>query len=343
MFTPKYAITDLLLANITKINSMVNELNNKRFAKLILVEFERIAREVSAHTSTSIEGNPLSLTDVKRVLKTIPTSIRDTEKEVVNYNRALQILDKRLKNGHLDLSLELILDVHRQVTLELLPLYDLGSLRKKPVIVNDPRTGKVVYLPPDTENVPTLLAELIHFVKNSGEINPLILAGIFHKQMVIIHPFMDGNGRTTRLMTKLLLAKMGLNTFNLFSFENYYNQNITRYFETVGEYGDYNDLVYKIDFTKWLEYFTGGIIDELLRVTKTLPENGNSPQTQLEPHHIQILEYIKKNGFITQQEYSKLTNRARPTRALDFSKLIDLQLIKRKGAGRGAHYVMRDE
>jgi len=248
-----------------------------------------------------------------------------------------------LKNGHLDLSLELILDVHRQVTLELLPLYDLGSLRKKPVIVNDPRTGKVVYLPPDTENVPTLLAELIHFVKNSGEINPLILAGIFHKQMVIIHPFMDGNGRTTRLMTKLLLAKMGLNTFNLFSFENYYNQNITRYFETVGEYGDYNDLVYKIDFTKWLEYFTGGIIDELLRVTKTLPENGNSPQTQLEPHHIQILEYIKKNGFITQQEYSKLTNRARPTRALDFSKLIDLQLIKRKGAGRGAHYVMRDE
>ncbi len=342
MFTPRYTITDLLLANITKINSIVSELNNRRFAKLILVEFERIAREVSAHTSTSIEGNPLSLTDVKRVLKTKPTNIRDTEKEVINYNRALETLDKLLKNEQLELSIELILDIHQQVTSELLPSYDLGALRKRPVIVNDPRTGKVVYIPPDIHEVPALLSELIHFVNTSGEINPLIVAGIFHKQMVIIHPFMDGNGRTTRLITKVLLAKMGLNTFNLFSFENYYNQNVSRYFETVGEYGDYHDLVREIDFTKWLEYFTGGILDELLRVTKILPENGNSPQTQLDPHHLQILQYIKKNGFITQREYSKLTGRARPTRALDFSRLIDLQLIKRKGAGRGTHYVLRD-
>lgn len=342
MFNPKYTITGLLLANITKINSLVSELNHRRFAKLVLVEFERTAREVSAHTSTSIEGNPLSLTDVKRVLKSKTINIRDTEKEVVNYNRALEMLDKLLKNEHLELSLKLILDIHRQVTLELLPSYDSGALRKRPVIVNDPRTGKVVYLPPDVAKVVALVKELIDFVnKSSGDVNPLILAGIFHKQMVIIHPFMEGNGRTTRLMTKVLLAKMGLNTFKLFSFENYYNQNVTKYFQIVGEYGDYNELVNKIDFTKWLEYFTGGIIDELLRVAKYLPNNGNSPQTQLEPHHLKILEYIKNNGYITQRDYAKLTDRAKPTRALDFLKLIDLQLIERKGDGRGAHYVLK--
>ena len=344
MFNPKYTITGLLLANITNINSLVSELNNRRFAKLVLVEFERTAREVSAHTSTSIEGNPLSLTDVKRVLKSKTINIRDTEKEVVNYNRALEMLDKLLKNEHLELSLKLLLEIHRQITLELLPSYDSGALRKRPVIVNDPRTGKVVYLPPDVDKVANLITELIDFVdKNSEDVNPLIMAGIFHKQMVIIHPFMDGNGRTTRLMTKVLLAKMGLNTFNLFSFENYYNQNVTKYFQTVGEYGDYNELVNKIDFTKWLEYFTGGIIDELLRVAKILPDNGNSPETQLELHHLKILEYIKKNGYITQRDYAKMTDRAKPTRALDFLKLIDLQLIERKGDGRGAHYVFREK
>lgn len=344
MFKPKYTITGLLLANITKINSLVSQLNNRRFAKLVLVEFERTAREISAHTSTSIEGNPLSLTDVKRVLKSKTINIRDTEKEVINYNRALEMLDKLLKNEHLELSLKLILDIHQQITLELLPSYNSGALRKRPVIVNDPRTGKVVYLPPDVDKVITLVTELIDFVdKNSVDVNPLILAGIFHKQMVIIHPFTDGNGRTTRLMTKVLLAKMGLDTFNLFSFENYYNQNVTKYFQTVGEYGDYNELVNNIDFTKWLEYFTGGIIDELLRVTKILPDNGNSPETQLEPHHLKILEYIKKNGYITQRDYAKLTDRAKPTRALDFSKLIDLQLIERKGDGRGAHYIFKEK
>jgi Fic family protein len=344
MFKPKYTITGLLLANITKINSLVSQLNNRRFAKLVLVEFERTAREISTHTSTSIEGNPLSLTDVKRVLKSKTINIRDTEKEVINYNRALEMLDKLLKNEHLELSLKLILDIHQQITLELLPSYNSGALRKRPVIVNDPRTGKVVYLPPDVDKVITLVTELIDFVdKNSVDVNPLILAGIFHKQMVIIHPFTDGNGRTTRLMTKVLLAKMGLDTFNLFSFENYYNQNVTKYFQTVGEYGDYNELVNNIDFTKWLEYFTGGIIDELLRVTKILPDNGNSPETQLEPHHLKILEYIKKNGYITQRDYAKLTDRAKPTRALDFSKLIDLQLIERKGDGRGAHYIFKEK
>ena len=66
MFRPKYRITDKLLANIKRINSLVNELNNKRFPNVVLLELERSAREVSSYASTSIEGNPLPLTEVKR-------------------------------------------------------------------------------------------------------------------------------------------------------------------------------------------------------------------------------------------------------------------------------------
>ena len=161
--------------------------------------------------------------------------------------------------------------------------------------------------------------------------------------MVIIHPFTDGNGRTTRLATKVLLAEMGLNTFNLFSFENYYNRNVTRYFQTVGEFGNYYDLLDKIDFTPWLEYFTEGIIDELLRIQKLLPEVGISPETKLQTYHLKILGFIGEKGFITDSDYAQLGTRAKATRALDFQKLLELGLIERKGKGKATYYILREK
>jgi len=342
MFIPKYTITDELLANISRINSLIRDLNDRRFPQVVLVEFEKAAREVSAYASTSIEGNPLPLTEVKRVLKSKPANIRDSEKEVINYNQALVTLNQLLQSDQLEVSLKLILDIHKQVISGLLPAHETGKLRQKPVIVNDPRTGKIVYIPPEEERIQVLVDDLIAYVgDNSKTVNPLILAGIFHKQMVMIHPFMDGNGRTTRLATKVLLAKMGLNTFNLFSFENYYNQNVTKYFQTVGEYGDYNELAESIDFTIWLVYFTGGLIDELLRVNKLLPNIGNTPDTKLETYHLKMLEYIKQNGFISDRNYAELTDRAKATRTMDFQKLLDLGLLERRGKGRSTYYILK--
>lgn len=344
MFNPQYTITDHLLANIKRVNSLVNELNNRRFPHVVLVEFEKVARAVSTYASTSIEGNPLPLIEVKKILKSKPAHIRDSEKEALNYNQALQELNKKLEEGKVKLSLNLILTVQKQITEGLLPKFESGKLREKPVVVNDPRTRKIIYLPPDTKDVKTLIENLIVFITdNRNIIDPLILAGIFHKQLVLIHPFMDGNGRTTRLATKVLIAEMGLNTFNLFSFENYYNENITKYFQNVGEFGNYYELVDKIDFTSWLEYFTEGIIDELLRVQKLLPEVGINPATQLKPYHLKILEFIKDKGFIADRDYATLVDRAKATRALDFKKLIELDLIRRKGKGKATYYVLKEK
>ncbi len=343
MFKPRYTITDRLLANIKRINSLVSELNNKRFPSVVLLELERTAREVSSYASTSIEGNPLPLTEVKKILKSKPISLRDSEKEVLNYNQALRELNSELDKGEIRLSLSLVLDIQKQVTEGLLPSFESGQLREKAVVVNDPRTGQVVYLPPDAAEVKPLMEELVEFISNRTQIDPLILAGIFHKQMVIIHPFMDGNGRTTRLVTKVLLAAMGLNTFNLFSFENYYNQNVTKYFQTVGESGNYYELVEKIDFTHWLEYFTEGIIDELLRVEKLLPKTAISPETQLKPHHLKLIGSIQEKGFISDRDYAELVKRAKATRTQDFKKLQELGLIERKGKGKATYYILKGE
>lgn len=336
-------ITDKLLANIKRINTLVSELNNRRFPNVVLFELERTAREVSAYASTSIEGNPLPLTEVKKILKSKPEHIRNSEREVLNYNGALEYLNKKLREGRVIMSLDLILQTHKYVMEGLLPPYDVGTLRKRPVVVNDPRTGQVVYLAPDVADVKPLMMDLVNFAtENRNKIDSLILSGIFHKQMVLIHPFMDGNGRTTRLTTKILLAEMGLNTFNLFSFESYYNQNVTRYFQNVGEHGDYYELKDKIDFTTWLEYFTEGIIDEFLRVQKTLPQVAVSPDTQLQKYHEKILDFIKEKGFIKDSDYVKLVDRARATRILDFQKLVKLGLIERKAKGKATYYVLKE-
>ncbi len=343
MFIPKYTITHKLLANIARISALVAKLNTRRSPQVVLVELERTARAISSFASTSIEGNPLALTEVKKILKSRPEHIRDSEREVLNYNQALIDLNKQLELENIGLSVALVLKIHKQVMDGLLPALELGKLRQNPVVVHDPRTGKVVYLPPDVEEVEDLMAELINFVNSTkSTIDPLIVAGIFHKQMVLIHPFPDGNGRTTRLVTKLLLANMGLNTFNLFSFEQYYNQNVTKYFQMVGEYGDYHELVGHVDFTSWLEYFTAGIIDELLRVEALLPVVGSMPETRLENYHNVILRYIRNHGFIADRDYAKLTKRAKSTRAKDFQRLLRLGLIERRAKGKATYYVLKE-
>ncbi len=342
MFNPKFTITNRLLGNIKRVNQLISELNSRRFPHVVLVEFEKVALAVSSYASTSIEGNPLPLTEVKKILKSKPINIRDSEKEVLNYNQALHDLNQRINEEKMSLSLNLILKIQKQVINELLPEFESGKLREKPVAVNDPKIGKVVYLPPDAKDVKPLMEDLILFTSNNrNKIDSLILSGIFHKQMVLIHPFMDGNGRTTRLATKVLLAQMGLNTFNLFSFENYYNKNVTKYFQNVGEFGNYYELVDKIDFTSWLEYFIEGIIDELLRVQKQLGELGINPQTQLQPYHIKILEFIRQKGFIADRDYTKLVDRAKATRAVDCQKIINLGLIGRRGKGRATYYILK--
>jgi len=336
MFNPKYTISPKILSNIKHITELIVRLNGRHFSGVVFLELEKRARALSAHSSTSIEGNPLPLTEVKRLLKNAPENLRDSEKEVLNYNNALMYL----KDNN-EFNLGNILKIQELVTLGLINKFNSGKLRKEPVFVNDPKEGKTIYFPPDHGDVSRLMNELIEYVNNNkGMIDPLILAGIFHKQFVIIHPFLDGNGRTSRLSTKILLSDMGLNTFNLFSFENYYNNNVTKYFNEVGLVGDYYDFEGEVDFTPWIEYFTDGIIDELFRVGE---EMNDAKSGVLESYEEKILDYIKKHGFIRDKDYALLVKRAKPTRHLDFKKLRALNLIEMQGKGKNSFYILKNK
>jgi Fic family protein len=270
--------------------------------------------------------------------------VRDTEREVLNYNSALQSLYKSVRTNQFGLSVPLIERVQGQVVDGLMdnPSH-CGALRQDAVLIRNPKAqDEIVFIPPDAKDLKRLMRGLVDYINSHvGKIDPVILAGIFHRQHVIIHPFMDGNGRTTRLLTTAILGRAGLDLFTIFSFENYYNRNITRYFKSVGLQGDYYDVEANIDFSDWLLYFAEGILDELRRVIKLLPVKTKEPR-RLEPHHQQILKYIEEQGSITQREYGAISNRSLAARKLDFEKLLTMNLIEAKGVGRGRYYILSD-
>ena len=111
MFAPKYTITNKLLAQIKQVYALIEELNDRHFPRVVLLELEKTARALSTYASTSIEGNPLPLTEVKKVLKSAPVHIRTSEQEVLNYNQALTTLNQKLNTGNIVLSLDLIFKI----------------------------------------------------------------------------------------------------------------------------------------------------------------------------------------------------------------------------------------
>ena len=342
MWAPNYTIRPRLLRIIREIGEALGSIRagqlNEPKRQWLTLE----ARALSSYASTSIEGNPLPLTDVKRLLKNAPGQIVDTEREVLNYNRALQWLHSEVREGRFTLSADYFARIQGMIVDGLLDNpFDVGHLRQKPVVIRDPRAhDEIVFIPPDHRDVPRLLGDLMDFVRaNLRELDPVLLAGLFHKQAVIIHPFMDGNGRSTRLMTSAILGMAGLDILPIFSFETYYNRNVTRYFQMVGEQGDFYDQQSGYDLSNWLEYFAEGILDELKRVQKSLSDR----PIRLAPHEHLILDYLAQHGSITQREYGAVSRRSLAARKKDFARLIERGLIRSEGGGRSTCYVLSDD
>ncbi len=339
MFKPRFEITNKLLRNISEIKVLQFSLEQFALSDVVRMKFNKRAKVFSSYSSTAIEGNQLGLTRVKQLLKTRPDELAFTEQEVWNYNQVLEAQQNLTKS--FVLNMKSVLLIHKQLMHKLLPKLKQGRLRQEPVFINDPCLGQTIFWPPDHQDVHMMLDDLFEFVNKPSSIDSIILSGIFHKQFVLIHPFIDGNGRSARILTKQILAKGDLDTFHLFSFENYYNDNLSDYFRYVGERGNYYDIADDINFTAWLEFFTDGILHEMKRVEQELKLEINTPQNQLTKHHQKILNYITQHGYITDSQYERITKRAKATRVLDFNRLIALGYLQRQGLGKNTYYIKK--
>jgi Fic family protein len=158
------------------------------------------------YNSNSIEGNTLTLNETKIVLEEGMTiggkSLRE-HFEITNHHEAIEYLEGLVKPKYA-LTERDVLDIHELVMSKIGKDF-AGRIRNVPVRI----TG-ANFIPPSVAKVPELLADLIDFVnENPLKLNTVLLASLFHHRFVWIHPFIDGNGRTVRLVMNLILMKKG--------------------------------------------------------------------------------------------------------------------------------------
>ena len=234
-----------------------------------------------------------------------------------------------------------ILAVHKDLTKDLLrnPEYE-GKFRDTQVVVADMVGEKINYVPPAYYKVPVLIDDLLEWLNNAGEMYPIIVAGIFHYELVRIHPFVDGNGRTSRLMATLILSVYEFNINNYFTLDEYYNQDRQAYFDALKSADKSHDL------TNWLEYFTSGVLysidkvkEEVLNLAE-ITSKYDSP-IELTKNEISVLTLLEEKKHIKNKNIQNLLNVSSQASYKIIRKLKNKELIKSVGKGRNTEYVLK--
>ena len=231
----KAIIDNEILKLITEIERNRYKVSSVKLSHNVANKLRKNSKKRSSYASNKIEGNPLSESQVDEVIERDERKhFLKPEKEVRNYFLALGYLEDCAKKKE-RLSKELILNVQKYV--EKGASKDKIGLRgpMRPGIlfaVYDTQTGKPEYIPPEHIDIPSLLDELIDYV-NTTDDNPLIIAAIVHYQLVTIHPFEDGNGRTARLISGYILDINGYGFNGIGSLEEYFAYDIGEYYESI--------------------------------------------------------------------------------------------------------------
>jgi len=344
MFKPNFQRTDLLIEMIARIEVARDRILRAPIVPRWEAQLRREAITRSAHHSTSIEGNPLSLEEVTDLLagRDVLAHPRDKQ-EVLNYAEVLRYVDRHFLGQERSVTEETVLHLHALVTKDLLPFAETGQYRRVPVVVGVPSTGEVIYRPPDWEDVPGLMADLIAWLNSpeAAELMSVLEAGIAHYELVRIHPFVDGNGRTARALATLILAQRSFDTKRFFALDEYYNQDRASYYEALRSVDPQTQ-----DLTEWLEYFVQGIAVEMVRVERRVEElsglyrvEAEAEQISLNPRQIRLLDYLRQSGgSISNGEYQELFLVSKRTASDDLSELTAHGLLVVEGAGRATRY-----
>lgn len=294
------------------------------------------------HASTAIEGNTLTQKQVDDVLSGKPVTAQAKEiKEVKNYNKALGGVEILGKQKGFELREQTIKDIHATL-LKGIDDEIAGKYRIKQVYVGD-------YLPPEHHKVPALVQELVEWINDPKPKNssPILYVGIAHYQLVAIHPFEDGNGRTTRLLTTLMLIENDYDMVSLFALESYYNRDRKAYYEALSSADKYR-IEKEPDLTRWLEYFVSGMLIEAERARSKIEElvqknTSFGRQQYISDNQRKMLKLAAEKGAIKTANVLQATGLSRKGAYNALEKLVQLGLFKREGKGKGSYYKITDQ
>jgi len=345
MFQPRFQISQVLSEFLTEIAVFREKIVSAKVLPKREIFLSNKARLRMIHSSTAIEGNPLDLREVEQILAgKMVSGIKEKDRlEVINYQKVLDFIDKKAKLDKFDWE-KSILKIHRLITKGMLANSESGFYRQGPVFVIQRPENKLVYKAPEAKLATKMMTEFCQWLNNNEqtELSPVIMAGIGHHQLVTIHPFTDGNGRTARALATLILYRKNYDIRKLFALEDYYNLDRQRYYQAIAGARKNKDL------TSWLEFFCQGFLYELDQVWEQIEEfsfglKEEKKQVYLSKRQRRILDFIMVNGRIYRSDVVDIGTVSEKTAYRELEFLRQEGFIRRKGQGPSTHYVLEKD
>lgn len=332
---PRFSISNPITAALTRIERARGFLEAAKLSEDWIRRMGERALILEAHHTTHIEGTRLTLEQSERLLagETVPEADPDDARELLNYRRAFEFVSTYLGHGG-PITEGLIREIHKRLVEGVrggsaAP----GEYRRVQNYVVNSATRAVVYTPPPAHDVPVLMRELVEWLNDPGDVHPVLASGAAQFHLVHIHPFLDGNGRTSRLLSTLYLYRAGYDFKRLFTISEFYDRDRPAFYPAIQGVRERG-----MDLTGWLEFFTEGLATQLdevkTRGERAIRRDVLARQHGLSDRQALALGRVLDDGRLTIQEFEALCPEVnRRTLQRDLKSLVDKGLLVERGTG----------
>lgn len=325
-YEPPFKITSQIIDLISQISEVVGEISSLENSPRHL-ELRKENRIKTIHSSLAIENNSLSLEQItaiiegKRVLGS-PNEIQEVKNALQAYELLLTLNPYEEKD---------LLKAHKLMMADLVERN--GKYRKDGVGIFD--GNQVVHLAPTADRVPFLMSDLFEWLKNS-DVHPLIKSCVFHYEFEFIHPFQDGNGRMGRLWQTVIL-KEWKSVFAWLPIETLIKENQVEYYNAL------NSSDSDANSTNFTVFMLQTILRTIKEIIETEKKITLKITVKITANQKKILEAIKQNPFVTQEELSSIVGIAKLNINKNMKKLQEQGIIERVGADKNGKWIVCDE
>ncbi|MFH0878941.1 MAG: Fic family protein [Lentisphaerota bacterium] len=332
-YHPKFAISSTLLSRVESIAALRERIRSATVQVAWIPSLQKDSRARNAHSSTAIEGNPLTLEEVRALEENqdLATSHSRARREVLNYFAALRHIEKNA--GKKKLTHEDLFRLHAIMAGQVMDQGEAGTYRKIRV-----RVGP--HVPPPPDEVSGLMFELLEWRNQEAvALSPVLSSAILHYRFEDIHPFADGNGRTGRALALWELYRRGFDSNHIFSVDEYFWEDRPRYYAALQEVRVHGD-----DLTSWLEYNAEGLQQTLERVWQRIQQFSASRRDAklvLRPKQEQLLNLLRARGGLSPREIWDALGVSKQGAMDVLNPLMKAGLIKRVGTTKNGRYVLK--
>ncbi len=343
-FQPKFTITPKMNKGLVEIERVRGFLEAIKLKDEWFADMQKESLIMETHYSTHIEGTELSLEQAKSILegKDVKGVKPDDKKELLNYKEAMNFISKYLWTED-PVTQGFIRELHKILVKGVRGNQaDPGNYRRVQNYVVNSRTKEIIYTPPPPLEVPHLIKDLVEWLNRREDLSPILYAGIAQFQFVHIHPFLDGNGRTARLLSTLILYKTGYDFKRIFTISEYYDKDRPAYYKAIQSVRQNN-----MDMTCWLEYFVEGLRTQMTEIhekgkriitAETFVEKLKGYNLNIRQE--KIIRYLAINDRIDNEQSQKLCGSIKRTATRDLTSLVEKGIMERKGEKKGIYYIL---